>query len=173
MERVVKKIAVGCTAGLLLLVGCGASQSVEATQSATPTPTQATPEQVANVIAKGEGAWRAAIDGAADCRSLWATGGDDATSEAQATTCYLHESAATSASKTAIQDLEEISIPDSMEPLVEDTLAALQWVMDVDMDGRCGIDGSATTGCSTAIGEASPAYVALDTQLAAWSPYLG
>lgn len=169
------------------LAGCGGSEDTETaaesptpsettTTTATPIPTdtEATPEQVASVIAGQESDWRETIDGAGECRFLNVMGEGPA-DELQLTTCYMGELTMGVSASGAIRELNSLDVPGSMSDLVEETVRILQAVADVDLEGACGPAFSTpvdTQECSDALGSRNVLYGLLGTTLDKWRPYL-
>ena len=169
------------------LAGCGGVVDTEAaaesptpseattiTVTQTPTATEATPEQVASVIAGQESDWRETIDGAGECRIL-NTIGEGPADELQLTTCYLGELTMGVSASHAIRGLNSLDVPGSMSGLVEETIGVLQAVADIDLEGACGPAFSTpadTQECSDALGSRFVHYGLLGTTLDKWRPYL-
>lgn len=141
------------------------------------TPPEATPEQLASVIAASEDDWRATIDGAYDCRYLWVFEADsqDVADQLNAQACYWDELTIGVTTQQAADELAGMTPPASMEDLVEDTIAALEAVAATDLEAICGdaIEGRTDSpACSDAIGTRMWSYQELEEALDAWRPYL-
>lgn len=137
-------------------------------------PAEATPEQLASVIAGYEKDWRQVINKAGDCRWDW-TVSDDATAELRGMTCYMRETTISLTTETAAAQLAELTPPSSMTALVDDTTTALAAVYDIDLEGVCGdpvVGPNDTKKCSTTLGERMWAYSQLEDALDQWGPYL-
>lgn len=169
-----KKIIVALTGAALLLTGCS-NTSGTATPAPTPTPTVATEAQVASVIAGSRSTFTEVYDNAGKCRVLWVQKGSDPTAILNRKSCYMNEVTAGIQAQTTIKELDALNVPSSMAPLVTETKAALQGLVDADLPASCGPITSEPNGsheCSLAQGKAYAAYVHLDPILAKWSPYL-
>lgn len=151
-----------------------ATEGVEATEAVVEEPTEATPEQLASVIAGYEKDWRQVIKNAGDCRWDW-TVADDPTAEIRGMTCYMRETTISYTTETAAAEMAELTPPSSMAALVDETNTALAAVYDIDLEGVCGdpvVGPNDTKKCSTTLGERMWAYSQLETALDQWSPYL-
>lgn len=143
-------------------------------ESAEEASTEATPEQLASVIAGYAKDWREVINKAADCRWDW-TVADDATAELRGMTCYMRETTISYTTETAAAELAELTPPSSMVSLVDETNAALAAVYDIDLEGVCGdpvVGPNDAKKCSTTLGQRMWAYSQLENALDQWSPYL-
>jgi hypothetical protein len=168
-------------AGALLLAGCTSavtpSQAPETPTPGTETaPQTATPQQFASIIAGHESDWRKTIKGAADCRYLWVMGAEDAMEETEAMTCYVREATIVMTAATAAKEIRELEPSNDMASLVTDTLAELDAISAVDLEGACGepFDDDApndTKKCTAAIGSLYGNYVSFKKVLDAWKPY--
>lgn len=180
------RLAAILTAPLLAVSACGSDadsdqrEEAAASESSTTSETveaaaTATPEQLASVIAGVESDWREVVDQAGDCRFSWVMAQDDPAEKANRMTCYMREVTAGYTSQTTIESLAELNVPDSMTSLVDETNAALQSVVDVELEAVC---GEATEGpkdtkaCDRALGERMGAYNSLERVLDKWGPYL-
>lgn len=163
-------------AAVAMLVGCGA------TESAAPTPTataeaeavaEATPEQVASVLAEYEPDWREVIDAAFDCRFTW-TMDDTPTGQLEGMACYTREQTIGITAQLVPRDWAAMEIPASMQGLVDDTTEVLSLISGVDLAAICGADSvpASTPECNEAVGGRNVAYGLLESQLDAWAPYL-
>lgn len=151
-----------------------AGSATTTTSTPTPTETHATENQVASVIAGYEKGWRKAIDGAGNCRIMWMETSPDPLTDAQRTTCYAEEVTAGTSAKNALRDLDALSIPPSLEPLVDETKRSLTSLADVDLETHCGPsfqDIKQTPECDKALGAAMTAYFTLGGALDKWGPY--
>ncbi|MGG5258804.1 hypothetical protein [Phycicoccus avicenniae] len=100
---------------------------------------------------------------------------DDPLEKAKRLTCYTNEVTAGLKAETALRDLTALDIPSSMQGLVSDTSAALQGVVDTDLESACGeamSEPSDSKQCDDALGARFASYVALASELERWSPYL-
>lgn len=166
--------AVAMLLGIAALSGCS-----DASPSAAPSPTEAvasneaTPEQVASVLAEYDTDWREVIDGAIDCRFTW-TLDDTATGQLEGMACYTREQTMGITSQLVVRDWGEMEIPASMTDLVADTVAMLGLISEVDLAAVCGAEAvpAATQECTDALGSRNFAYSALGGQLDKWKPYL-
>lgn len=139
------------------------------------TESAATESQVASVIAGGESTWRDAIDGAADCRFNLTVGDqDDPITKAETLTCFTNEVTAGVRAKIAIRDLDALTIPDSLVPLVDETKQALQMLVDADLEAACGdsMTPNHSKDCDEMLGTRFGSYTVLERVLDKWSPYL-
>lgn len=178
MHRTAAATAVGSLL-IAVTVGCAAQPTeVAPTPSASPveTPAEATESQVASVIAKHAPDWQETIDGAYDCRFTWVLGADsgDVLTDGEAFVCMMQETTIGITAQTAVRDLEALSIPSSMEELVDETVSVLTLIGDTDLESLCGTaDYPADTDeCNGALSSRLTAYSLLEDALAAWSPYL-
>lgn len=155
--------------------GSSATEAVDATDAvAEEAASEATPEQMATVIAGYEKDWREVINKAADCRWDW-TISDNAAAELRGMTCYMTESTIGLTTETAAAELDALTPPGSMTALIDETDAALAAVYDIDLEGACGdpvIGPNDSKKCSTTLGQRMWAYSQLETALDQWSPYL-
>lgn len=144
------------------------------TTTPTPTETTATPQQLASVVAGYEADWRDTIDGAAECRVLWAMPSDDNLEQMQAATCWAREQTIVLNAGNASRDLQELDAPGSMTDLYADTLVALDSIKAVDLNGACGTDTlpSMADECYSTLGDLYVKYSDLETILDQWGPYL-
>jgi hypothetical protein len=145
--------------------------------TASPSPTQSysTENEIASVIAGGEKMWRDTKDEAFDCRLALVLKEDDYSASAKRLTCYTNELTAGVKAQTALRDLAALTIPPSMDGLVTDTRAALQLVVDADLENACGpamTEPKDTEECSSALGARSMSYTVLSSALDKWAPYL-
>lgn len=173
-------LAVAMTAAL---TACGAgAEPTTSTPSTTPTgaspsPTssEATPEQVASVIAGKQADWREVIEQAGTCRMNWVMKSEDLAETLNRKSCYTREVTAGLTAQAAIRDLGRLTVPSSMTTLVDKTTAALQQVIDVDLESACGPasgEPSGTDECNKALGQRMWAYNSLGDALDMWAPYL-
>lgn len=125
---------------------------------------------MASVIAEYADDWRDVIDTASDCRIAYVTGSDVATEY----TCETREQTIGITAGLVLRDLRDLNVPNSMESLVADTDDVLTSISGTDLTSLCGDDGWQDAGpdCTAALGDRYAAYTRLDSQLAAWSPYL-
>lgn len=139
------------------------------------TPTTATPEQFASIIAGSEKDWRVVINNANGCRFDWTLGDDSALTQTTNMTCYVREVNAGYSAQSAIRAMSGLTPPESMTALVEETRTALFSVAKVQLEETC---GDVTTGpketkaCDRALGNLYGAYQSLETALDSWGPYL-
>lgn len=143
--------------------------------AATPVAVEATPEQLASVIAGELSFFREVIDKAGDCRFLWATGGSTTIEEIEASTCYVDEVTSTLRAEITARDLRELTPPASMQSLYADTLSVLDDLAAVEIESTCGdpFDGPIDTEeCSQMLGSLYNHYNTLDRILESWGPYL-
>jgi len=172
----VKKF-LGIGAGILLvtaLTGCSGQAQTQAGAVDEEIPAEATPEQLASVIAKHESSLRGAIGSKADCRAAqgYAALSDASTTEiAAAEDCMRVLTAAAADAGTAAAELSSLPVPASMTDLVEDTTRYLDQVHSIDLATIC---GGAPYGpqCTSEDLEFDLAYKRLEQQLDAWGPYL-
>lgn len=176
-----KRSRVGALAGsvvaLGMLAGCGAAEPAAPTPTASTEPAavvEATPEQVASVLAEYEPEWREVIDAAGDCRFTWTIGGDTPTSQLEGMSCYTREQTIGITAQLVPRDWAALEIPSSMQGLVDDTTEVLSLISDVDLAAVCGADSvpANTPECTAAIGSRNVSYGLLESQLDAWKPYL-
>ena len=149
--------------------------STTSTASPSPTPSYSTESEIASVIAGSEKVWRETEDQAFDCRLALVLKDDDYSASAKRLTCYTNELTAGVKAQTALRDLTALTIPPSMDSLVTDTKAALQLVVDADLENACGpamTEPKDTEECSSALGARSMSYTVLSSALDKWSPYL-
>jgi hypothetical protein len=169
MHRALPALAV-----LLALTGCSASptaaETTVGTPSSAPTPTYATENQVASVIAEYETDWRETMDEAGGCRFDWTMSPGSITGFA----CYLNEQTMSTTSELVLLDLDALDIPPSMTALVADTTAVLQLIVDKDLKGNCGEaeEPADTQECTDTLGGLNFLYNTLEGRLDAWKPYL-
>ena len=168
------RLAAAIVASALLLTGCSAPAT--SPTSSPPSPSAATAQQFASVIAGQESDWREVIDNAFNCRYLWVTGGKSAADKANAIACYAREATIVKSSGTAATKIRELTAPSDLQQLVSDTLGALDAIAGVDLEGACGepfADGSPNDSkkCSLTQGELSQSYRKLKTVLDEWKPY--
>ncbi|MEA1264581.1 hypothetical protein MicroSTF_16170 [Microbacterium sp. STF-2] len=162
---------------LLLLAGCSAGGDAKPESTVTPwvapTPEEATPEQVASVLAEYETDWRDVIDGAIDCRFTW-TVDDTPTGQLQGTTCFTTEKTIGITSQLAVREWGEMEIPSSMQDLVASTSKVLGLISETDLAAVCGEDSepNGTQECNDALGSRNFAYSMLEGELDKWKPYL-
>lgn len=158
------------------LSACG-GQSGDENVAPSPTPTEspeATPEQLASVIAGKEAEWREVIDAALDCRFDWTLADPADAAEVNGITCYLRELTIGYTAATAIDDLANLTPPASMESLVTATNEALTTIRDIDLEAACGEPVSLpdrSEACTSALGLRSSAYTNLESVLDQWGPY--
>lgn len=169
----IRTAAIAVLLAVAALTGCSSSAP-----EATPTPTQtsdpeATPEQVASVIAEYESDWREVIDGAFDCRFTW-TMDDSPTGQLEGMTCFTTEKTIGITAQLVTRDWAAMDVPASMQGLVDDTTEVLGRISDVDLDSVCGTDSipSSTQECNEALGNRNATYLQLESQLDKWGPYL-
>lgn len=140
-----------------------------------PTAVEATPQQLASIIAGEVPFFREVIDNAGDCRFLWVTGGSSAIEEIEASTCYVREVTATLRAEITARNLRELTPPASMQSLYDDSLSVLDDIGGVEIEAACGdpFDGPIDTEeCSQTLGGLYNHYNTLDRVLASWGPYL-
>lgn len=171
---------------MVCLSGCASSttdapppSARDSSISAAPTPTTsesaATENQVASVIAGGESTWRDAIDDAGDCRFNLTVGDqEDPITKAETLTCFTNEVTAGVRAEIAIRDLNALTIPDSLVPLVDETKQALQMLVDADLEAACGdsMTPNQSKDCDETLGARFGSYTVLERVLDKWSPYL-
>lgn len=95
--------------------------------------------------------------------------------EAERMTCYTREVTAGMTAQTALRELDELNVPESMSPLVAETQVALEDVADTDLESECGPPMSEikeSRRCDRALGSRMGAYQRLESVLDRWSPYL-
>jgi hypothetical protein len=168
-------LAVAILALPLLLTGCASatSPSNDSTPSTTAsaTPTYASENQVASVIAKYAADWRETIDGAGKCRFEWTL----SPGSMAGATCWLNEQTLVTTAEIVNRDVEKLNIPPSMASLVDSTTTVLQGIVDEDAKTVCG-DGVAdpldTPECTKVIGSLNFYYSMLKGELDSWGPYL-
>lgn len=168
-------VAVLCLAGMTL-VGCSPASEPDPATTSTPSAVaadEATPEQVASVLAEYEPDWREVIDGAFDCRTTW-TLDSSVTGQLEGMSCYLREQTMGMTAQIVLRDWSALEIPQEMQGLVDRTSESLQVIADNDIKAVCGEDSlpAATNECSEALGNRSMAYTLLEGKLDAWKPYL-
>lgn len=164
-------------AGALLLLPIAACSESEqpATEPANPVASsEATPEQLASVIAAHESTWREAIAAQQDCKSAQgyaALADATPTEKAAAEDCLQSLIAAGQEAGTATSELRALEAPQSMQVLVDDTVKYLDQIADADLETICGGEpyGAACVTEDTAF---VLAYKRLEQQLDAWGPYL-
>jgi hypothetical protein len=157
---------------MLLLAGCtSTAPTEETTPSSAPTPTYATENQVASVIATYATDWRETMDGAGECRAQWTFDPGSMTGA----TCWLTEQTLVTTAEITVRDLDALDIPPSLASLSESTRAILQGIVDVDAKTICG-DGIAdpieSPECNAALGSLNFYYSTLGNELDSWGPYL-
>lgn len=152
---------------LLLLTGCtGEPNSAPAETS--PTEETATQEQVASVIAGEEFTFRDASDDFFDCRYSYTIDAEGI----EALTCTTRQKTVVVTAQIVAKDLRELSPPESMEPLVEETLAKLDLIGGVDMDACGDAPTLDDESCSTELTALDVYLDSLTGTLDSWGPYL-
>jgi len=156
----------------LSLTGCAsASSSADATPSPTFTKETATTAQVASVIAQYEDDWREVSDAAGGCRLDLVTNSEGL----DALTCSYTEQTAGLNALLAAADLRDLEVPDEMQDLVFDILPILDRMSTPDFNSSCLVDDVIVTdsdACTTFLGQRFADYLALDSELDRWKPYL-
>ncbi|MCS6570343.1 hypothetical protein NYQ35_16170 [Curtobacterium flaccumfaciens pv. flaccumfaciens] len=163
------KILAAVAVALAALTVSACSGGAPANPSPTPTVVVASEKQVASVVAEYAADWQEVIDTASECRLAYVMGGDAATEY----TCKTREETIGITAGLALRDLRALNVPSSMESLVADTDDVLTSISGTDLTSLCGDDGwKDAPDCSSALADRYAAYTRLDSQLAAWSPYL-
>ncbi len=165
----------------VLLAGCSGgtgapTDSISAAATpGTPSPSTATPQQFASIIAGQESDWREVIKDAADCRYLWVLGTSTVSDKTEAMTCYVREATIVMTTGTAAKKIRALAPSSDVQPLVTQTLVALDAISLVDLEGVCGEPfGDApkeTKKCNAALGELFSNYGTLKKVLDEWKPY--
>lgn len=159
-----------------LLTGCtsGGVPEPEPT-TAEPAVEYATENQVASVIAKYESDWREVIEGAGECRLGWTTASsDDVQASLEGFTCYTREKTMGATTQLAVDELDALDIPPSMDALVSSTSTTLKVLAGAELESSCGEDGSPDTSsdaCTSTLGMLNTGYAVLEQDLDAWRPY--
>ncbi len=137
---------------------------------------EATPEQLASIIAQYEEDWRAVIEGRIGCSSAQLRANlSDATpgEKAEATDCLQAMRNMSSTAGTASTELGKLATPSSMADLVAETRKYLDQISATDLDTICGGEPFGSADCTAADTTAfEMAHIRLDQQLDAWGPYL-
>lgn len=130
-------------------------------------PSTASEAQVASIIAENEPQWRDVIANASDCRGSWFSG-------AAFSECWDDERQMGAEMKAAAAELRDVEPPESMRAIVDDTIAALDIIIGLDIT-PCGsqplpdLDSEA---CVSALGSRKVAYDDVVTPaLNSWAPY--
>jgi hypothetical protein len=176
--RVVSAAAALCSLLVLALSACSATPDPEPTPppsapASTPAST-VTETQVASALARYKPDFDSAISGAMPCLVHYAQR-DIPDSYAAGVACYYTDQAAVIDAYLLLEDWAALgSIPESVGDLVASTADALGGVAAVDLRGVCGEDSLPveTEECNHTLGALAQAYLTLESELAAWSPYL-
>jgi hypothetical protein len=164
------KMLLVVTAIVLALSGCAVQPTAQAFPTVRAKP-DATPQEVASVIAKYSKQWQGTIDKGGECRAEWIFSPTDI----EASTCYLDETTTGLDAQIAVRDLGRLRVPKSMNSLVNSTTGILTSIGAIDLETACGKLGAldfTTQKCTDAVASRFALYTQLDTQLRAWSPYL-
>lgn len=154
----------------LVLTGCASEMpEPEAKPSAETAVTEtATQEQVASVIAKHESTFRDANDKSFDCRFSYASN----PASIESLTCATEQKTVVLTAQNAARDLRGLTAPDSMQPLLDETLAKLDLVGDVDMSACGEKPDPSDAACSEQLTALDIYLGTLSGTLNAWGPYL-
>ncbi|MBS0231740.1 MAG: hypothetical protein JSS52_11365 [Proteobacteria bacterium] len=171
-----KKLISPALLTVLLLAGCSPAgpADLESAPTPTPTPVEATPQQVASVIAQYVPDWQKVVDGSNDCRFTWVLDKETPAGKVNGMACYHREQTIGTTAQLVLRDWSKLKIPASMSSIVGSTSKTLQAIAAIDLKAVCG-EGSLpaeTPECTSAIGSRNFLYTTLKGQLAAWSPYL-
>ncbi len=126
------------------------------------------------MIAGGEEKWREVKEKSGKCRIGYVLKDKSGMLEIERMTCYTKELTAGVTAETAVRDLQALDVPPSMEGLVDETVAALQMLVDADLENACGpamSEPKDSEACSSALGTRSMGYQLLTSALDKWKPY--
>lgn len=185
MRKIHLLLVVGVAAAVSACSGNGAtpssaslsaSASPSASSSRNASPSTSTEKQVASVIAGQEAGLRKAIDGGGKCRILMVTARDDSPlDQANVLSCYTDEVTAGLSAQIAVRDLGKLTPPESMKPLVDETVTELEAIGLVDLETACGpamTKPNLSEDCNRSLGIRMMQYTRLKTILDKWRPYL-
>lgn len=158
----------GTLAGALAIAATLALAGCASTPTAPDAEPEATPEQLATVIAAHEPEWRAIIDDVTACRAEFFTG-------KQVVTCWHDENDAVAEMGAAAATLAKMNSPESMKDLVRSTVTALQNAAIYD-GSSCGDEGLPNLDSQKCIDDLGARGRILNGEvtetLNSWSPYL-
>ncbi len=178
-----RKLGISFVALALALTGCTATTDAETTTSPKPTPTAvtveepatATVQQVASVIAAHDADFRETDEAAWDCRSAFIDAETDPIAELDATSCFANRVTSTMWAQITIRDLAALEVPAELVPLVNETVAMMELLAELDLS-VCGeqfdVPDLGDEECNGAITSSEVYLGSIVGTLDKWRPYL-